>query len=99
MRDAAYHQGTVWPWLLGHYVDAVLKLHADPQAATDLLAAFPGHLQFAGLGTISEVFDGEAPHAAHGCIAQAWSIAEVLRGWKKTSALRKPVTNVAAASS
>jgi predicted glycogen debranching enzyme len=83
-RDSAYHQGTVWPWLLGAYVDAVLKTRGDPRAARAVLAAFPAHLQVAGLGTISEVFDGEPPHAPHGCIAQAWSVAEILpdRCWQ-----------------
>jgi predicted glycogen debranching enzyme len=84
MRDAAYHQGTVWPWLLGAFIDAWLKLNDDVDVARGLLAAFPGHLQLAGLGSISEVFDGEWPHAPHGCIAQAWSVAEVLRCWKRT---------------
>nr|PZN68846.1 MAG: glycogen debranching protein [Pseudomonadota bacterium] len=84
-RDAAYHQGTVWPWLLGAWVDAWLKTWEDPAAARRMLAAFPAHLQVAGLGTISEVFDGEPPHAPHGCIAQAWSVAEVLRCWKRTA--------------
>lgn len=83
-RDSAYHQGTVWPWLLGAYVDAWLKTHQDRNAARRLLAAFPAHLQVSGLGTISEVFDGDAPHAPHGCIAQAWSVAEILRCWKLT---------------
>lgn len=85
-RDAAYHQGTVWPWLLGAYVDAWLKTHADGGRARALLDAFPAHLQVAGLGSISEVFDGEPPHTPHGCIAQAWSVAEVLRCWKRTRA-------------
>lgn len=83
-RDSAYHQGTVWPWLLGAYVDAWLKTHDDRAAARAVLEAFPAHLQRAGLGTISEVFDGEPPHTPHGCIAQAWSVAEVLRCWKRT---------------
>jgi predicted glycogen debranching enzyme len=82
-RDSAYHQGTVWPWLLGAYIDACLRTHGDTDAAQGLLAAFPGHLQVAGLGSLSEVFDGEWPHVAHGCIAQAWSVAEVLRCWKR----------------
>jgi predicted glycogen debranching enzyme len=83
MRDAAYHQGTVWPWLLGAFIDTWLKVHKDAVAARALLAAFPGHLQVAGLGTISEVFDGDPPYVPHGCIAQAWSVAEVLRCWRK----------------
>ncbi len=89
-RDSAYHQGTVWPWLLGAYVDAWLKTHGDPAGARALLEAFPAHLQVAGLGTISEVFDGEPPHTPHGCIAQAWSVAEVLRCWKLTRSDRRP---------
>ncbi len=89
-RDSAYHQGTVWPWLLGAYVDAFLKAHGDPAAARRLLEAFPAHLQVAGLGTISEVFDGEPPHNPHGCIAQAWSVAEVLRCWKRTAPGKLP---------
>jgi predicted glycogen debranching enzyme len=85
-RDAAYHQGTVWPWLLGAFIDAWLKVYGDAAAARGVLAAFPEHLHVAGLGSISEVFDGDAPHAPHGCIAQAWSVAEVLRSWKRTAA-------------
>lgn len=85
-RDAAYHQGTVWPWLLGHFVDAWLKVYPDPQQARELLAAFPGHLLEAGVGNISEVFDAQWPHVPHGCIAQAWSVAEILRAWQRTSA-------------
>ncbi len=84
-RDAAYHQGTVWAWLIGPFVDAWMKLHPDePAAARGFLEAFPAHLDEAGLGTISEVFDAEQPHLPRGCIAQAWSVAEVLRCWAKT---------------
>jgi predicted glycogen debranching enzyme len=83
-RDAAYHQGTVWPWLIGHYVDALLKLTSDPHAARELLHAFPAHLTEAGIGSISEIFDAQAPYAPGGCIAQAWSVAEVLRAWLAT---------------
>src|SRR5690606_5195709 len=85
-RDAAYHQGTVWPWLLGAFIDAWIKVHGDAAAARILLEEFPRHLHVAGLGSISEVFDGDAPHTPHGCIAQAWSVAEVLRCWKRTAA-------------
>lgn len=84
-RDAAYHQGTVWPWLMGPFIDAVLRVDDNPQRARALLAAFPAHLHQAGLGSISEVFDGDAPHGAHGCIAQAWSVAEILRAWLRTA--------------
>jgi predicted glycogen debranching enzyme len=83
-RDAAYHQGTVWPWLIGHYVDALLKVQLDPAAAHQLLQGFREHLFDAGVGSISEIFDAEPPFAPGGCIAQAWSVAEVLRVWLKT---------------
>lgn len=83
-RDAAYHQGTLWPWLIGHYVDAYLRARPDRLGARRLLQAFPGHLCEAGIGSISEIFDAEDPHAPGGCIAQAWSVAEVLRAWLRT---------------
>jgi len=83
-RDAAYHQGTVWPWLIGHYVDARLKLDPDVTSARTLLNGFRDHLSEAGIGSISEIFDAEDPYAPGGCIAQAWSVAEVLRGWVRT---------------
>jgi glycogen debranching enzyme len=77
-RDAAYHQGTVWAWLIGPFADAWAKAfpHDDPGA---LLAGFEAHLGEFGLGSIAEIFDAEPPHAPRGCIAQAWSVAEVLR--------------------
>ena len=85
-RDGAYHQGTVWAWLIGPFIDAWLKVHPhDRTAARKFLARFPEHLSEAGMGTISEVFDAREPHNAGGCIAQAWSIAEVLRAWLKTA--------------
>ena len=83
-RDAAYHQGTVWPWLLGHYIDARLKVYRDRSEARGLLRAFADHLQDAGIGTISEIFDAEPPFRPRGCIAQAWSVAELLRAWLRT---------------
>ncbi len=90
-RDAAYHQGTVWAWLIGPFIDAWLKLHPDELAkARGFLRAFPAHLDEAGLGTISEVFDAETPHTPRGCIAQAWSVAEVLRCWVKTEGVVPP---------
>jgi predicted glycogen debranching enzyme len=79
MRDGAYHQGTVWPWLLGPYLTAHLKLHADRAYAKEILDTFFAHLPEAGVGSISEIFDGDAPHAARGCYAQAWSVGELLR--------------------
>jgi len=85
-RDGAYHQGTVWAWLIGPFIDAWLKVHPNDKAnARKFLRELPEHLGEAGLGTISEVFDANEPHAAGGCIAQAWSVAEVLRCWVKTA--------------
>jgi predicted glycogen debranching enzyme len=79
-RDAAYHQGTVWGWLIGPFVDAWLKVHPDDKAgALTLLSGFEEHLGESGMGSISEVFDAEQPFTPRGCIAQAWSVAEVLR--------------------
>ncbi len=83
-RDAAYHQGTVWPWLIGHYIDAYLKVRPDRTSARRLLQSFPQHLFDAGVGSISEIFDAEEPYHPGGCIAQAWSVAEVLRAWLNT---------------
>jgi predicted glycogen debranching enzyme len=79
-RDAAYHQGTVWPWLLGPFVDAWQRVHpGETGARSALLAAFSEHLNDAGIGTVSEIFDAEAPYTPRGCIAQAWSVAEIAR--------------------
>jgi predicted glycogen debranching enzyme len=85
-RDAAYHQGTVWAWLIGPFVDAWLKLHpGECAAARKFLAGFEPHMNQQCIGSISEVFDAEEPYTPRGCIAQAWSVAEVLRCWVKTS--------------
>ncbi|PYL63614.1 MAG: glycogen debranching protein [Verrucomicrobia bacterium] len=85
-RDGAYHQGTVWAWLIGPFIDAWLKVYPhDRAAARKFLEVFPVHLSDDGIGTISEVFDAREPHMAGGCIAQAWSVAEVLRAWAKTA--------------
>src|SRR5215472_13602117 len=82
-RDSAYHQGTVWPWLLGPYVKAVLRVRGDTAKARLLerqrLEPLREHLEIAGLNQISEIFDGDPPHAPRGCIAQAWSVAELAR--------------------
>jgi glycogen debranching enzyme len=85
-RDAAYHQGTVWAWLIGPYVDAYLRLHPEElSTARKFLEGFVPHLDQACIGSISEVFDAEAPYTPRGCIAQSWSVAEVLRCWVKTA--------------
>jgi len=81
-RDAAYHQGTVWGWLAGPFVDAWLRLYPeDKNGARHALDGFYAHLDEGGVGTVSEIFDAEPPYTARGCIAQAWSVAEVLRAW------------------
>ena len=85
-RDAAYHQGTVWGWLIGPWVDAWLKVHPDDRAgARKFLEGFVPHLDEACIGSISEIFDAEAPFTPRGCVAQAWSVAEVLRCWLATA--------------
>ena len=85
-RDAAYHQGTVWGWLIGPWIDAWLKVHPDDRAgARRFLSGCIDALGAFGLGTIGEIFDAEPPYTPRGCIAQAWSVAEVLRCWVKTA--------------
>jgi predicted glycogen debranching enzyme len=76
-RDGAYHQGTVWPWLLGPYVRALWSVRGRSDVSA-LLEPFRAHLLQAGLGQVSEIFDGDPPHAPRGCIAQAWSVAELI---------------------
>jgi predicted glycogen debranching enzyme len=80
-RDGAYHQGTVWPWLLGAFVRAHLAVHGDPVRARVYLAPLEHHLADACIGQVSEIFDADPPHAPRGGFAQAWSVAEVLRSW------------------
>jgi predicted glycogen debranching enzyme len=83
-RDAAYHQGSVWGWLIGPYIDAWLKLYPDKtREAGAFLDGFIPHMNEACVGSISEIFDAELPHIPRGCIAQAWSVAEVLRCWAR----------------
>ncbi len=81
-RDNAYHQGTVWLWLIGPYIDVYLRIHNDRVTAKALLQPFIDHLWDACLGTLSEVAEPEAPFTPGGCFAQAWSVAEVLRCWQ-----------------
>jgi predicted glycogen debranching enzyme len=78
-RDAAYHQGTVWPWLMGHFLDAWRRVYADGTRGQVFLARFEDALRTACAGTLNEIFDAEPPFLPRGCIAQAWSVAEVLR--------------------
>lgn len=81
-RDGAYHQGTTWGWLIGHFVQAHLRVYNNPQLARSFITPMSDHLRNGCLGSISEIFDGDAPFAPRGAFAQAWSVAEVLRAWK-----------------
>lgn len=79
-RDSAYHQGTVWAWLIGGYIDAYRRVYPNDTARVDeIIAGFEPHLSEAGIGQVSEIFDADPPHAPRGCFAQAWSVAELLR--------------------
>jgi predicted glycogen debranching enzyme len=89
-RDHAYHEGTGWAWLIGPYAEAYFRVTGDAAGALDLLRPFEHHLRDAGLGTISEIFDGDPPHRPRGCIAQAWSVAEVLRVWRALTESHPP---------
>ena len=85
-RDGAYHQGTVWGWLLGPFALAHFRVHKDREAALRFLEPLGRQIYASGLGTLSEIFDGDAPFTPRGCIAQAWSVAEVLRAWQELAA-------------
>ena len=84
-RDLAYHQGTVWAWLIGPFIDAWMKVNGDRPSARRFLGGLEAHLTSAGIGSISEIFDAEPPFLPRGCIAQAWSVAEALRCWVATA--------------
>ena len=95
-RDAAYHQGTVWGWLIGPFVDAWLKVHpGDRAGARQSLQGFAEHLNQACVGSISEIFDAEPPYTPRGCVAQAWSVAEVLRSLVNTGAREEQARDAA----
>jgi predicted glycogen debranching enzyme len=93
-RDSAYHQGTVWSWLIGPFITSYLKVGehpSDKDRAEDFLSKLMvEHLKSAGLGSISEIFDGDEPHAPRGCISQAWSVAEVLRAYVEDVMGKRP---------
>jgi glycogen debranching enzyme len=90
-RDAAYHQGTAWAWLLGPFVRAHLAVHGDRARARSFLRPLTQHLgESAGLGSVSEVFDAAPPFWPGGCFAQAWSVAELLRAWRDTAPWVEP---------
>jgi len=95
-RDAAYHQGTAWPWLLGPYVDAVFAAECPECAraeAAQILAGLLDSMEEAGLGFIGEVYDGDPPHRPGGCIAQAWSVAAAIHIWRRLEAAGSGLTN------
>jgi predicted glycogen debranching enzyme len=83
-RDAAYHQGTVWSWLIGPFVRAHLRVYGDRQQARAFLIPLVQHLSDHGLGSVSEIFDGDPPFTPRGCFAQAWGVAELLHAWLDT---------------
>ncbi len=85
-RDGAYHQGTVWEWLLGPFALAHLRVYGDREAARAFLSPVAHHLADYGVGSVAEIFDGDAPFLPRGCIAQAWSVAETLRAWHQIAA-------------
>jgi predicted glycogen debranching enzyme len=87
-RDAAYHQGTTWGWLMGPFVQAHLLVYQKPDVALSFLEPLGRQIHSHGLGTLSEIFDGDAPFAPRGCIAQAWTVGEVLRAWQVCASFR-----------
>lgn len=96
-RDGAYHQGTVWGWLIGSFVVAHLRVYQDPEVALSFLQPFAHQLQDYGLGSIGEICDGNPPFHPRGCIAQAWTVAEVLRAWDAIQTFSRKVKNEGAA--
>jgi glycogen debranching enzyme len=94
-RDSAYHQGTVWAWLIGPFVDAYFRVFGESKASCDYLQSlfdpFRRHLCEALLGSVSEIFDADPPHSPKGCGAQAWSVAEILRACQKISHVRSRI--------
>ena len=88
-RDGGYHQGPLWGWLLGHYALAHYRVNGDADAALRLLEPVQDHLRDAGLGTVSEIFDGDPPHTPRGAPAQAWSVACVLEAWWRLAQARR----------
>jgi len=95
-RDGAYHQGTVWAWLLGPFALAHFKVYGDAELARGFLAPLAHHLEDGGLGSIAEIFDGDPPFTPRGCIAQAWSVSETLRAWQALGATVAPSATPAA---
>ncbi len=97
-RDGIYHQGTVWGWLIGPFVLAHLRVYRNPEMGRDFLEPMGKQVSIAGLGTLSEIFDGDAPFHPRGCIAQAWTVGEVLRAWAATLSETAPSPEAVARS-
>jgi glycogen debranching enzyme len=95
-RDTAYHQGTVWGWLLGPFALAHYRVYQDAPAAQSFLEPLGRTINSGGLGTLSEIFGGDPPFRPAGCIAQAWTVGEVLRAWQRLSASMAPANSRAA---
>jgi glycogen debranching enzyme len=93
-RDSSYHQGTVWSWLLGPFALAHFRVYADATLAQSFLEGTAAHLSEACLGSVSEVFDGDAPHRPEGCVAQAWGVSETLRAWHELESHKHAVARV-----
>jgi len=93
LRDTAYHQGTVWSWLLGPFIEAWMKTLGDQfkEEARAIIQRFTYHQNEGCIGTISEIFDGDAPHHPRGCVAQAWGVAELFRVIKTYSLSHIPI--------
>ena len=91
-RDAAYHQGTVWAWLQGPFALAHYRVYTDRAAALGFLETLGSTMDAYGLGTLAEIYEGDAPHKPCGCIAQAWSVGEVLRAWRELKGGTQPAT-------
>ena len=93
-RDGSYHQGTVWGWLMGPFITAYVKSHGRSEEsrrrADTMLDPLREHLKRAGLGHVSEIFDAEPPHRPRGCVAQAWSVAELLRAYVEDVQDKRP---------
>ncbi len=80
--DSSYHNGCVWPWLTGYYIEALLRNSVPRERAAQVLVPILHHMREAGIGYLSEIFDGHYPYLPRGCIAQAWSVAEIARAYR-----------------
>ena len=93
-RDSSYHEGTMWSWLLGAYVDALMKVGSERMKVESVIEKSKYHLNEGCIGSVSEIFDADAPHHPRGCVAQAWSVAEILRVIKEYKLYNNPITKI-----